>query len=258
MASPEQSERNSTGSSSVSKKVSEIWERMNEGVPNKRFNFVSKTSTSSPPAKKSPNSVRLFSPALFFLSHYRLRFQKFDPFDSQNWKSCLGIDAKERGKAVQKKDSVSVSGEEAKRIAAAALAAVRNATATAAAASSRGKIEIREVKDFAGQEIEVKRLVEAGSKEASSSSAGATSGVDAVLEQIKKKQKLSVLDKTKKDWGEYKEENKGVEDELDKYKKSSDKYLDKVSFLERADYRQFEKERDARLALQSKRRLDDV
>lgn len=69
MASPEQSERNSTGSSSVSKKVSEIWERMNEGVPNKRFNFVSKTSTSSPPAKKSPNSVRLFSPALFFLSH---------------------------------------------------------------------------------------------------------------------------------------------------------------------------------------------
>ncbi|CAF2036044.1 unnamed protein product [Brassica rapa] len=236
MASPEQSERNSpekTGSSSVSKKVSEIWERMNEGVPNKRFNFVSKTSTSSPSATKSPNS---------------------------NWKSYLGIDAKKRDKAVQKEDSVldSSCSEEAKRIAAAALAAVRNATATAAAASSRGKIEITEVKDFAGQEIEVKRLVEAGSKEASSSSGVATSGVDAVLEQIKKKQKLSVLDKTKKDWGEYKEENKGVEDELDKYKKSSDKYLDKVSFLERADYRQFEKERDARLALQSKRRLDDV
>lgn len=210
---------------------------MNEGVPNKRFNFVSKTSTSSPPtAKKSPNS---------------------------NWKSYLGIDdakKKKNHKAVQnEEETVSVSSEEeAKRIAAAALAAVRNAAATAAAASSRGKVEITEVKDFAGQEIEVKRLVEAGSKEASSSSAMATSGVDAVLEQIKKKQKLSVLDKTKKDWGEYKEENKGVEDELDKYKKSSDKYLDKVSFLERADYRQFEKERDARLALQSKRRLDDV
>lgn len=147
MASPEQSERNSpekTGSSSVSKKVSEIWERMNEGVPNKRFNFVSKTSTSSPPAKKSPNSVRLFSLALFFLSYHRLRFQKFDPFDSQNWKSYLGIDAKKKHTIVQKEDSVSVSScsEEAKRIAAAALAAVRNATATAAAASSRGKIEV--------------------------------------------------------------------------------------------------------------------
>ena len=117
-------------------------------------------------------------------------------------------------------------------------------------------LQITEVKDFAGHEIEVKRLVEAGSKEASSSAS--TSGVDAVLEQIKKKQKLSVLDKTKKDWGEYKEENKGVEDELDKYKKSSDQYLDKVSFLERADYRQFEKERDVRLALQSKRKHDDV
>ncbi|KAG2316517.1 hypothetical protein Bca4012_067385 [Brassica carinata] len=237
MASPEQSERNSpekTGSSSVSKKVSEMWERMKEGVPNKRFNFVSKTSTSSPSTRKPANS---------------------------NWKSYLGIDAKKNHTIVQKEDSVldSSCGEEAKRIAAAALAAVRNATATAAAASNRGKIEITEVKDFAGQEIEVKRLVEAGSKEASSSSSAmATSGVDAVLEQIKKKQKLSVLDKTKKDWGEYKEENKGVEDELDKYKKSSDKYLDKVSFLERADYRQFEKERDARLALQSKRKLDDV
>lgn len=131
-----------------------------------------------------------------------------------------------------------------------------------------GHFQITEVKDFAGQEIEVKRLVEADSKEAlergnkgsssSSSSAATPSAVDAVLEQIKKKQKLSVLDKTKKDWGEYKEENKGVEDELDKYKKSSDQYLDKVSFLERADYRQFEKERDARLALQSKRRHDDA
>ncbi|CAH8387058.1 unnamed protein product [Eruca vesicaria subsp. sativa] len=229
MASPEQSERNSPEKSSVSKKVSEIWAQMNEGVPNKRFNFVSKTSKSPPPAKKSPNSYL---------------------------KSYLGIEAKKKHEVVEKEDSVLVSScsEEAKRIAAAALAAVRNATATAAAASSRGKVEITEVKDFAGQEIEVKRLVEAGSKEASSSSS--SSGVDAVLEQIKKKQKLSVLDKTKKDWGEYKEENKGVEDELDKYKKSSDKYLDKVSFLERADYRQFEKERDARLALQSKRKLD--
>ncbi|EOA12248.1 hypothetical protein CARUB_v10012688mg [Capsella rubella] len=227
-----------TGSSSVSKKVSEIWQRMNEGVPNKRLNFVS----TALPAKKPANNI---------------------------WKSYLGVDPKKKDQCVsnvQNEDNVlnHSCSEEAKSIAAAALAAVRNATATAAAASSRGKIEITEVKDFAGQEIEVKRLVEMDSKEAldrgnkGSSSSATPSAVDAVLEQIKKKQKLSVLDKTKKDWGEYKEDNKGVEDELDKYKKSSDKYLDKVSFLERADYRQFEKERDARLALQSKRRHDDV
>nr|AAM67183.1 bcnt-like protein [Arabidopsis thaliana] len=236
MGSHEQSPENN-GSSTVSKKVADIWQRMNEGVPNKRVNFVS----TALPAKNSANS---------------------------NWKSYLGVNVKKKDTSVsdvQKSVLNHSCSEEAKSIAAAALAAVRNATVTAAAASSRGKIEITEVKDFAGQEIEVKRLVEADSKEAlergnkgSSSSSAAPSAVDAVLEHIKKKQKLSVLDKTKKDWGEYKEEHKGVEDELDKYKKSSDQYLDKVGFLERADYRQFEKERDARLALQSKRRHDDV
>ena len=114
-----------------------------------------------------------------------------------------------------------------------------------------------EVRDFAGQDIEVKKLVDADSKEAlEKTKVSAPSAVDAVLEQIKKKQKLSVLDKTKKDWGEYKDDNKGMEDELDAYKKSSNQYLDRVSFLQRTDYREFERERDARLAQQAKRRPD--
>lgn len=119
--------------------------------------------------------------------------------------------------------------------------------------------QVTEVRDFAGQDIEVKKFVDANSKEAAEkakSAAGPSSAVDSVLEQIKKKQKLSVLDKTKKDWGEFKEDNKGVEVELDAYKKSSNQYLGKVSFLERADYREFERERDARLSMQSKRRPD--
>lgn len=65
-----------------------------------------------------------------------------------------------------------------------------------------------------------------------------------------------MLDKTKKDWGGFKEENKGLEEELDAYKKSSNQYLERVSFLERADYREFERERDARLAVQAKRKPD--
>lgn len=119
--------------------------------------------------------------------------------------------------------------------------------------------QITEVRDFAGQEIEVKKLVDADSKEAAekAQSAGvAPTALDAILEQIKKKQKLTVLDKTKKDWGEFKEENKGMGEELDAYKKSSNQYLDKVSFLQRADLREFERERDARLASQAKRRTD--
>lgn len=118
-------------------------------------------------------------------------------------------------------------------------------------------LQITEVRDFAGQEIEIRKRIDADSKEAAEKAkAAAPSAVDAVLEQIKKKPKLSVLDKTKKDWGEFKEENKGMEEELDAYKKSSNQYLDKVSFLQRTDYREFERERDARLALQARRRPD--
>lgn len=119
-------------------------------------------------------------------------------------------------------------------------------------------MQIKEVRDFAGQDIEVKKLVDAESKEALEKGKATTpSAVDAVLEQIKKKPKLSVLDKTRKDWGEFKEE-KGLEEELDAYKKSSNQYLDKVSFLQRADYREFERERDARLAQQARRRPDNM
>lgn len=119
--------------------------------------------------------------------------------------------------------------------------------------------QITEVRDFAGKDIEIKKLVDADSREAiekAKAAGAAPSALDHILEQIKKKQKLSVLDKTKKDWGEFKEENKGMEEELDQYKKSSNKYLDKVSFLQRADYREFERERDARLSMMSKRKSD--
>ena len=37
------------------------------------------------------------------------------------------------------------------------------------------------------------------------------------------------------------------EAELEEYKKSGDKYLDRVDFLKRAELREYEKERDARL-----------
>lgn len=119
--------------------------------------------------------------------------------------------------------------------------------------------QITEVRDFAGLEIEVKKLVDPDSKEAAEKAkvpGAPPTALDTILEQIKKKPKLSVLDKTKKDWSSFKDENKGMEEELDSYKKSSNQYLDKVSFLQRTDHREFEHERDARLALQAKRRPD--
>ncbi|CAN0855172.1 Craniofacial development protein 1 [Linum grandiflorum] len=180
---------------------------------------------------------------------------------SDSWKNYLGLGTKQAQSPVndaslERRNGLhSSTSDESKKLAAAALSAVKDA---AAAAAMRGKVEITEVRDFAGRDIEVKKLVDAESKEAAAEKgkSSAPSAVDAVLEQIKKKQKLSVLDKTKKDWGEFKDENKGLEDELETYKKSSNQYLDRVSFLERTDYREFEKERDARLAMQSRRRTD--
>ncbi|XP_043696292.1 craniofacial development protein 1-like isoform X2 [Telopea speciosissima] len=221
-------------------RVNAVWEQLNKGVSIK----IPQSFT------KQPASAG----------------KKMEQKTSHSWMTALGLVPKKAGSpgqdSPQKRPSVSHNGtsEEAKKLAAAALLAVKDATAAAAnAAMNRGKIEIKEVRDFAGQEIEVKKLVDADSEEAAEkakASAGPVSAVDAVLEQIKKKPKLSVLDKTKKDWGEFKEENKGLEDELDAYKKSSNQYLDKVSFLQRADYREFERERDSRLALQAKRRPD--
>ncbi|KAL4202247.1 hypothetical protein AMTRI_Chr02g262710 [Amborella trichopoda] len=220
-------------------RVNALWEQMNNNklakVPNSLFNKPNSPSQTSNEA-------------------------------SPNWMVALGLASRKPSPTVSGNDTLHKSStqngtrEEGKKIAAAALTAVKEvaAAAAAAAASSRGKIEISEVREFAGEEIEVKKLVDSDSKEAAEkakSSSTPASGLDAILEQIKKKPKLSVLDKTKKDWGEFKE-NKGLEEELEVYKKSSNQYLDKVSFLQRADYREFERERDARLAHQAKRRAD--
>ncbi|KAF3339839.1 craniofacial development protein 1 isoform X2 [Carex littledalei] len=220
-------------------RVEETWKKMNAGLPTKLPKPVMHKLGSSTKPKTNKSTP--------------------------DWMAKLGLAPKklssENSSVASAKTSDSVQnsvGEDAKRLAAAALAAVKDAAANAQV--GKGKIQITEVRDFAGEDIQVKKLVDANSKEAEEEKTKSTgappSALDSVLEQIKKKPKLSVLDKTKKDWGEFKEENKGMEDELDKYKKSSNQYLDKVSFLQRADYREFERERDARLASQAKRKAE--
>lgn len=201
---------------------------------------------------------------------------------------------KNKNEEISKKRSA-CSSEETKKLAAAALSAVRNASATSAAGKGKFEVilivlcemivcldlnfnvicyhdfisyllsssfhhQISEVREFAGKDIEVKKIVDVDSKEAvekTRSMGGSSSALDSILEQIKKKPKLSVLDKTKKDWGGYKVENK-VEEELDAYKKSSNQYLDKVSFLHRTDLREFERERDVRLASNNSKKRPDM
>ncbi|GMJ12316.1 hypothetical protein like AT5G30490 [Hibiscus trionum] len=234
-------------------RVEAMWEQMNKGIPKNAMRQFSsnKTSTTNKASQKASNNWMNYlqmKPAVSVGAQERQAEVKASSVTKET-------DALDKDKASKEAAVVQSNvSDEAKKIAAAALSAVKDAAAAAAAASNRGKIEITEVRDFAGQDIEIKKRVLADSKEAADRAKATPSAVDAILEQIKKKPKLSVLDKTKKDWGEFKEENKGMEDELDAYKKSSNQYLDKVSFLQRTDYREFERERDARLALQARRR----
>ena len=55
------------------------------------------------------------------------------------------------------------------------------------------------------------------------------------------------------DWGEFKDEA-GVTEELEEYKKSGDRYTERVDFLQRADVREYERERDAKLAAAGNRK----
>ncbi|XP_064393655.1 craniofacial development protein 1-like [Halichondria panicea] len=127
-------------------------------------------------------------------------------------------------------------------------------------------VSIKTKYDFAGEEVEVEKEVRVDSKEAkkffeSQSStqpaekmdqeAGLQtgtkrkgSGLGSVLDSIGKKQKMSTLEKSHLDWQQFKT-SEGLEDELAHGTK--DGYLAKQEFLQRADLRQFELEREQRL-----------
>ncbi|KAL0441481.1 UNVERIFIED_CONTAM: hypothetical protein Sradi_0087000 [Sesamum radiatum] len=192
-------------------RVDAVWQQMNKGVSAKTLKSIleNQSAVANKPRQKNPGSK-----------------------SSTGWKTYLGLGLKktpspEKG-VPEKCPSISQNGasEDAKKLAAAALSAVKDAAA-AAANAGRGKVEITEVRDFAGEDIEVKKLVDAASKEAAEKgkgAAGATSAVDAVLEQIKRNLNLACSIRQRR--------------------------------TGRADYREFERERDARLALQAKRRTE--
>lgn len=66
---------------------------------------------------------------------------------------------------------------------------------------------------------------------------------------------INVLDKTKMDWGEYKaDQTVDVQADLEQHKKSGATHLEQADFLARADVRQYEIERDQRLASSARNR----
>ncbi|VDK69454.1 unnamed protein product [Onchocerca ochengi] len=79
----------------------------------------------------------------------------------------------------------------------------------------------------------------------------APDGLTSAISALSKKSKVSVLEKTAQDWGDFKNET-GIQEELTSHNRGKQGYVDRVEFLSRTDYRQFEKERDARNAVRKK------
>jgi len=157
----------------------------------------------------------------------------------KHWMKSLGMNhlRDDQGKAASKKPLD-------RQAALSALQAVKEA-ASMTAAKSVGKVVVKEKGVFAGEEIEVER--ELSSAEAQRQQAK-RSGLDTLLASLKGDKKVSVLDKSRDDWKNFKKSNTKIEEELELHKKSSDKYLEKQEFLQKAELRQYELERDKRLA----------
>ncbi|KAI7845227.1 hypothetical protein COHA_001271 [Chlorella ohadii] len=168
----------------------------------------------------------------------------------QAWMRQLGLASKPKPAAAAAAD-----GDKKKSVAAAALAAAK-AAASVAGASRMDTVTVTEQRRFAGQTITVNKEVAKDSKEAQKAAAEAEAaaaakkqaGLDAVLASLQQAKKVTVLDKSRADWKDFKKTDETIEEELEMHKRSGDQYLDKQAFLKDAELREYEKERDRRLA----------
>ena len=134
------------------------------------------------------------------------------------------------------------------------------------------KVKITKIFEFAGEKVEVIKEVPADSAEArltgstieinAKKANGSSldekrepkdrgtrkvglSGISSILGQIGKKSKISTLEKSKLDWDRFKKQE-NIEEEINTHNKGKDGYLEKQDFLQRADLRQFEIEKQLR------------
>lgn len=164
-------------------------------------------------------------------------------------------------KPTEKSAEVTASGEENP-------AASGEAPGTSTPGTSSGKMKITQILDFAGEKIEVEKEVDAGSKEAKKLLAEQEKQKQASEQQtvlvrpkvggglstvvgsiLNKKNKMSVLEKSKLDWTGFKRQE-GIEEELATFNRGKGGYLEKQAFLDRTDLRQFDLEK----AMREKRR----
>ncbi|ALC41583.1 Yeti [Drosophila busckii] len=120
-----------------------------------------------------------------------------------------------------------------------------------------------EILDFAGEQVVVARPLNGSSSSAKenqkqssvspktfgtakrTANAPPALGLDSLLNQLGKKKKMSVLEKSQHDWKSFKSEE-GIEEELRTHNMGKDGFLERQDFLQRTDLRQFEIEKNMR------------
>ncbi|KAL1465207.1 hypothetical protein WDU94_004795 [Cyamophila willieti] len=116
------------------------------------------------------------------------------------------------------------------------------------ASSSTPEIKtVTQVCTFAGEKVKVEKQVPVFAPNSRGRGRGRGGGLSGILGSIGKPTKLSVLEKSKLDWNQYKQ-SEGLEEKLSTFNKGKDGYLEKQDFLQRADLRQFEQEKELRNA----------
>ncbi|KAK0167977.1 hypothetical protein PV327_001823 [Microctonus hyperodae] len=139
------------------------------------------------------------------------------------------------------------------------------------------KVKITKVFEFAGEEVKVEKEVfkdsaegrltlsstdsekssndtnNTAQKRAPRGRVGGLGGISSVLGQIGKKTKISTLEKSKLDWDSFKKQE-NLDEEINTHNKGKDGYLERQDFLQRADLRQFEIEKELRTTVRRSNR----
>ncbi|CAJ0940082.1 unnamed protein product, partial [Mesorhabditis belari] len=122
------------------------------------------------------------------------------------------------------------------------------------ASTSTKTTTITEVFDFAGDEVKIERQVteeelkkheDKEKKLQDKVRPVKRSGLGDMLTELTKKKKISTIDKSMLDWNSFKTEN-DLGEELKTFNKGKGGYLKRMEFLQEADARQFEQEKEVR------------
>uniref|UniRef100_A0A7S0V343 BCNT-C domain-containing protein n=1 Tax=Polytomella parva TaxID=51329 RepID=A0A7S0V343_9CHLO len=225
-------------------KRDELWKQLNNKIPSSKSSLVNSNVSLAAlcaPAKKTTPVVNSKGISAYHLPGTKLPASSTAEHAKELSTFSCSPSLPSSLKSLKQSSDVplsSISDNKKREIAAAALNAVRDSLLVTAPAE-QDKSSTLASNDG--------RASETGSNSTAPSDGNST-GLDAILAELDKKKKTTVLEKTRSDWKDFKSQNVTVDDELEAYKRSNDQFLERQEFLKRTELREYETERDKKLA----------